>query len=78
MLIKLLLAFLTFVVVTFLVMFITQSYTWSTGRGLSRPLVLNYDRGDVVRPDRLWVDTDAACGATSMTDPDDCFAIVWL
>ena len=27
---------------------------------------------------RVWIDTDAACGATSRTDPDDCLAILWL
>lgn len=27
---------------------------------------------------RLWVDTDAACGAGRRTDPDDCLAIVLL
>jgi purine nucleosidase len=26
----------------------------------------------------IWIDTDAACGATPHTDPDDCLAIVWL
>lgn len=29
-------------------------------------------------PGRIWVDTDAACGATPRTDPDDCLAILWL
>lgn len=27
---------------------------------------------------RIWIDTDAACGATPTTDPDDCLAIAWL
>lgn len=26
----------------------------------------------------LWIDTDAACGHTERTDPDDCFAIALL
>ena len=30
------------------------------------------------RPLRLWVDTDAACGQRSRTDPDDCFALLLL
>jgi inosine-uridine nucleoside N-ribohydrolase len=29
-------------------------------------------------PRRLWIDTDAACGHSARTDPDDCFAIVLL
>lgn len=30
------------------------------------------------RPLRLWIDTDAACGHSPRTDPDDCFALVLL
>jgi inosine-uridine nucleoside N-ribohydrolase len=29
-------------------------------------------------PRRVWIDTDAACGHTPRTDPDDCFAIALL
>jgi purine nucleosidase len=29
-------------------------------------------------PRRVWIDTDAACGRTPRTDPDDCFAIALL
>lgn len=29
-------------------------------------------------PLRLWVDTDAACGHSPRTDPDDCFALLLL
>jgi inosine-uridine nucleoside N-ribohydrolase len=29
-------------------------------------------------PGRIWIDTDAACGATARTDPDDCLAILWM
>ncbi len=29
-------------------------------------------------PRRVWIDTDAACGHTARTDPDDCFAIALL
>ena len=32
----------------------------------------------VAPPGRIWIDTDAACGATTRTDPDDCLAILWL
>lgn len=29
-------------------------------------------------PRRVWIDTDAACGHSPRTDPDDCFAIALL
>lgn len=29
-------------------------------------------------PQRVWIDTDAACGAPGRVDPDDCFAIAAL
>lgn len=29
-------------------------------------------------PRRIWIDTDAACGYSRRTDPDDCFAIALL
>jgi len=29
-------------------------------------------------PQRIWIDTDAACGAPGRVDPDDCFALVAL
>jgi len=28
--------------------------------------------------ERIWIDTDAACGAGPRVDPDDCFAIALL
>lgn len=51
---------------------------WRTGdQGLS---MLTYTPGeassDISR--RLWIDTDAACGYSERTDPDDCFAIALL
>ncbi len=51
---------------------------WRTGRLETPPLALV--RGDelMTPPSRIWVDTDAACGATRTTDPDDCLALVWL
>ena len=66
------------IVLLFAVLFITQSDTWKTGRGPSSPLDLKFGRSDAVMPARLWIDTDAACGVTPKTDPDDCFAIIWL
>lgn len=29
-------------------------------------------------PSRVWIDTDAACGHSGRTDPDDCFAIALM
>jgi len=51
---------------------------WRTGRLAAPPLDLVSGGQLVSRPSRIWIDTDAACGATPTTDPDDCLAIVWL
>ena len=51
---------------------------WRTGREAVVPLSLISGGPAVLQSSRLWVDTDAACGATPRTDPDDCFAIAWL
>ena len=51
---------------------------WRTGREAVAPLSLISGGPAVLQSSRLWVDTDAACGATPRTDPDDCFAIAWL
>ena len=51
---------------------------WRTGRETVAPLSLISGGPAVLQSSRLWVDTDAACGATARTDPDDCFAIAWL
>lgn len=50
---------------------------WRTGRMEVPPLTLA-NAGAHVRPiERLWIDTDAACGHTQRTDVDDCLAL-WL
>lgn len=50
---------------------------WRTGdQGLS-PLAYTPGQAYAV-PRRLWIDTDAACGYSERTDPDDCFAIALL
>lgn len=51
---------------------------WLAGRPAAAPLTLVTGGPVVAAPGRIWIDTDAACGATGRTDPDDCFAIVWL
>ena len=56
----------------------TQSDLWRTGRGNLAPLPLTAEGPKVEPMRRIWIDTDAACGATVRTDPDDCLAILWL
>lgn len=51
---------------------------WRTGRATLEPLNLMPVGPAVATPGRIWIDTDAACGATTRTDPDDCLAILWL
>ncbi len=51
---------------------------WRTGRLAVRPLPLEPGDRFAQRPKRIWIDTDAACGASPRTDPDDCFAILAL
>ena len=49
---------------------------WRTGRMSVPPLTLSAPPA-IESPDRIWLDTDAACGHTPHTDVDDCVA-VWL
>lgn len=49
---------------------------WRTGRMTVPPLALS-GGGRFGVPDRIWIDTDAACGHTARTDVDDCLAL-WL
>ncbi len=53
-------------------------HPWRTGREMAPPLSLTLGGPVVLPTSRLWIDTDAACGVTPTTDPDDCFAIAWL
>ncbi len=72
------LMFLAIIVVASIVLVAMPYDTWKTGRVSSAPLEFVIGGPEVARPARLWIDTDAACGATPRTDPDDCLAIVWL
>ena len=56
----------------------TQWGGWRTGRAVFTPLVLISGGPKIAPPGRIWIDTDAACGNTDRTDPDDCLAILWL
>ena len=51
---------------------------WRTGRAVLAPLTLTPGDPAGLPTGRIWIDTDAACGATTRTDPDDCLAILWL
>lgn len=51
---------------------------WRTGRSDVSPLDLIIGGPAVLYSSRVWIDTDAACGTTPKTDPDDCLAITWL
>lgn len=51
---------------------------WRTGEPGLPPLETRPGRPLGPLPLRVWLDTDAACGAGPRTDPDDCFAILLL
>jgi inosine-uridine nucleoside N-ribohydrolase len=51
---------------------------WRTGEPPSPELMLAPGRAIAAPPARIWVDTDAACGAGARTDPDDCLAMLLL
>lgn len=51
---------------------------WRMGRLPVAPLSLEPGHRFVPPASRVWIDTDAGCGAGARTDPDDCFAILFL
>lgn len=51
---------------------------WRTGDQGLAPLDSVPEAATPPFPRRLWIDTDAACGHSPRTDPDDCFAIALL
>lgn len=50
---------------------------WRTGRPPQEPL-RPMESAAMAPAKRIWVDTDAACGHTPRTDPDDCLALLAL
>jgi purine nucleosidase len=52
--------------------------TWRTGELPVPPLDLVKGGPAARMPERIWIDTDAACGHVRTTDPDDCLAILLL
>jgi purine nucleosidase len=51
---------------------------WRTGELQAPPLPVIESGPAVGLPERVWIDTDAACGNGRATDPDDCFALLVL
>lgn len=66
------------ILVVVLIMMATQWRSWQTGRMPQAPLELVSVGPEHPSPGRIWIDTDAACGAADRADPDDCFALLWL
>ncbi len=64
--------------VAIIVILATPVQLWRTGRPHVQPLNLISVGPAILQSSRIWIDTDAACGATPRTDPDDCLAIAWL
>ncbi len=52
--------------------------SWRTGRLHAPPLDMVQGGPEVATSRRIWIDTDAACGASPTSDPDDCLAIILL
>jgi purine nucleosidase len=52
--------------------------TWRTGEVPVPPLPLQPGSAFALKPDRIWIDTDVACGSGERVDPDDCLALLLL
>lgn len=70
------LAIVTSVVIS--VMLALPITRWRTGEGKIEPLNLAPAGTHAVTSRRIWIDTDAACGAGRTSDPDDCLALLAL
>ena len=53
-------------------------HVWRTGELPAPPLPLAPSAEKPLGETRLWIDTDAACGAGPRVDPDDCLALLLL
>lgn len=51
---------------------------WRTGQLTTEPIPVRQAQPVTAPPIKVWIDTDAACGEGSHTDPDDCLAILLL
>jgi purine nucleosidase len=72
------LAIVIAVVSVIVVSLVIPLQVWWTGRLETPPLDLVSGGQLMSRSSRIWIDSDAACGTTPTTDPDDCLAILWL
>lgn len=61
-----------------LVMLALPVETWRTGERGRASLTFEPPASRPDFPRRLWIDTDAACGHSARTDPDDCLALALL
>ncbi len=61
----------------FLLTFAMPVRLWRTGQQVMPPLEF-LDGVPAPAPARVWIDTDAACGHSARTDPDDCLALLLL
>src|SRR5690242_16479893 len=52
--------------------------TWRTGELKLPPLAFLPSEALPKALARIWIDTDAACGTSDTTDPDDCLALLAL
>ncbi len=69
---------LALLVLVVLAVFAMPVETWRTGELPAPPLSLIEGGPRVALSDRIWVDTDAACGLGRRIDPDDCLALLLL
>ncbi len=66
------------VALLFLVTLALPVEAWRRGEPAGPRLEATAASPEWPRPLRLWVDSDAACGHSPRTDPDDCFALLLL
>ncbi|MGH7206438.1 MAG: nucleoside hydrolase [Nitrospiraceae bacterium] len=70
--------FIFIVVGIFVISLTLPIEAWRTGELPTAMLAVVPGQSFSVPPIRVWIDTDAACGHASRTDPDDCLAILLL
>lgn len=73
-----LLSILLWLIGLFLLTFAIPVPVWRSGELPFPPLPVIEHGPVVAMPKRVWIDTDAACGYSTTTDPDDCFALLLL
>ena len=72
------LAGLAVLLVAFTVTLALPVEEWRTGEQSSEPLPVVAPASMPPAARRVWIDTDAACGAGTRVDPDDCLALIYL